>query len=172
MDWLNDLLGIGASAASGGVFGLLGAIGGQVSKYFQEKQRQAWEEKKWDREERMIELQMKSRREETEQELAIVQQQGSWSGLKASYSAVTDQPSYKWVAAAKSLFRLFLTTLLWLMAGITFYLVVTAGKAYFNGAELKELVRYMVYTIFFSASTAGMWWFGDRALTPPQFKNR
>ncbi len=172
MEWLNDLLGVGASAASGGLFGLLGAVGGQVSKYFQEKQRQAWEEKKWDREERLLQLQMKGRREETEQELAIVQQQGSWAGLRASYSSVIDQPSYKWVAAVKSLFRPLLTLVLWVMAGITFYLVVTVANKYFSGVELKELIKYMVYTIFFSASTAGMWWFGDRALSPPQFKNR
>lgn len=174
MEWLTDLLGVGASAGAGagGLFGFFGALAGQVSKYLQEKQRQEWERAKWDREERMLHLQMQARAAETEQEILIANSEGSWRGLEVSHSSAVDLPSYPWVAAVKSLFRPFLTLALWLLAGWVFYLITSTASELFTEVELKDLVRYMVYSIFFSAMTAGVWWFGDRALTPPQLKNR
>lgn len=172
MDWLTELLGIGANAASGGVFGLIGAVVGQVSRYFQESQRQAWELKKWSHEEKLLELQMKVNAQETENELAIVAQEGSWDGLKESYAVAVDQKSYRWVAAVKSLFRPFITVVLWMLAAWVFYKIVTAMGEILEAAEIKDLVTYMVYSVFFTTSTATMWWFGDRALTPTKFKNQ
>ncbi|MGH1371146.1 MAG: hypothetical protein ACRBBW_03865 [Cellvibrionaceae bacterium] len=172
MEWITDLIGVGASAGAGGLFGLFGALAGQVSKYLQEKQRQEWERAKWDREERMLHLQMQARKAETEQEVLIANSEGSWRGLEASHSSAVDMPSYRWVAAAKSLFRPLLTIALWVLAAWVFHLVTAKANDLFTEIELKDLVRYMVYSIFFSAMTAGVWWFGDRALTPPQLKNR
>ena len=34
------------------------------------------------------------------------------------------------------------------------------------------LLRYIVFSVVFSFSTAVAWWFGDRALTPPGAKHR
>lgn len=171
MEFLSDILGVGAVAASGGLFGFLGAIGGQVSKYFQEKQRQSWEREKWSHEERLLKLQMEARSQETELELAIVAQQGSWQGLSASIKGDVGQPSYKWVAAVKSCFRPFITIVLWVLSAWVFAQVFNSDGI-FSKSESKDLIAYMVYSVFFTACTATAWWFGDRALTPPGLKNK
>jgi len=35
-----------------------------------------------------------------------------------------------------------------------------------------EIMTYIIYSVVFSCSTAIVWWFGDRALTPPGMKSR
>ena len=74
MEWLGELIGTGASVASGGLFGLLGSVVGVFAKYKQEQQRQAWEEKQQKYELELLNMQMKQRAQETEHELAIVAQ--------------------------------------------------------------------------------------------------
>lgn len=166
MEWLSDLLSTGASVASGGIFGLLGSAVGAWTKAKMEDKRQAWEQKKWAYEADMLKLQMQARTEETEHELAIVSQAGSWKGLEASYGAANTGATHMWVNDIKSLFRPFLTLSLWVLA----YLLVTDESLLLQSED--ELIKYMVYSTFFAASTATMWWFGDRALAPPDFKNR
>lgn len=60
----------------GSIFGTFVAVIGQDWKYYQEKQRQEGQEKKWGYEESMQRLQMEACRRETEAELAIVAQSG------------------------------------------------------------------------------------------------
>ncbi|WP_444933630.1 hypothetical protein [Microbulbifer sp. JTAC008] len=172
MEWLSDLLGVGASAVSGGLFGFLGSIAGQVSRYWQEKQRQEWEQKKWTHETELLELNMRAKSQETEAELALAAQAGSWSGLEASHLNAVDHPSYPWVAAIKSLFRPLITVVLWCLAAWVFAVVVNDVSELLSAAERHELLMYMVYSVFFTACTATAWWFGDRALTPANFKNK
>lgn len=169
-----DILGLGASVASGGLFGLFGSLLGSVAKFFHEKQRQAFEEKKWTYETDLLRLQMEAKAKETEQELAVVSQEGSWSGLKASIAAETQiGPTHKWVTDIKALFRPFLTIALWIISAWVFWKIGEGGlDKWFQQGEANNLVKYMVYTVFFSASTATAWWFGDRALTPPHLKHR
>ena len=162
MEWLNDLLGVGASVASGGVFGLLGSVVGVFAKSYQEKQRQEWEQKKWDQEVKMQELQLRANAEETEQEIVLANTAGSWQGLSTSISAAANTgDTHMWVNDAKSLFRPILTVILWILAYLVFK----------DLSKDEALAQYMVYSVFFSASTATVWWFGDRALTPPGYKN-
>jgi hypothetical protein len=42
----------------------------------------------------------------------------------------------------------------------------------FTPEQAKELLVYDVKSLVFSASTAVVWWFGDRAFAPPGMKNR
>jgi len=180
MEWLTDLLGIGASVASGGIFGLFGSIVGVVGKYFQERQRQAWEEKKMGHELKLLGMQMSAQVAENEQELAIVTQEGSWTGLRESLAASRSvSTTHKWVNDARSLFRLVLTTGLIAVVVIFFAAILSAMEnmdsnllQFFTQSELAEMVRYIVYSMVFSAATATVWWFGDRALTPPNMKAR
>ena len=174
MGFLTEIFGIGASVASGGLFGLLGSIVGAGSKYLQEKQRQAWQREKWAYETELLKLQMEARALETERELAIVSQQGAWDGLARSAEAeMSVRGVHTWVNDLRALFRPGLTLCLWMIASILFFAVVSGRLVdWISAAELTGLVRYMVYTVFFSASTATVWWFGDRALMPPGFKNR
>lgn len=174
MGFLGDVLGLGASVASGGLFGLLGSVIGAGAKYLQERQRQAWETKKWDQEARILELQMKARAAETEQELAIVSQQGAWDGLKTTVRHDAGIKNvHTWVNDLRALFRPLLTILLAVGAFLVMRNVI-AGElvTWLSESDITDLIRYMIFTVFFTASTAVVWWFGDRALTPPGMKNR
>ncbi len=181
MEFLGDLLGGVASVASGGIFGLLGSIVGVGAKWLQERQRQAWEEKKWGHETRMLELQMQARAAETEQELAIVSQQGAWDGLGASQRADAKLTGsvHTWVNDVRALFRPVLTAGLVALVYVMFRdLLDGLGTdqsilgAVLTEAEVKEVLRYVVYSMAFAASTAVTWWFGDRAFAPPSMKGR
>lgn len=181
MEWFGDLLGGVASVASGGLFGLLGSVVGVGAKWLQEKQRQAWEEKKWGHETRMLELQMQARAAETEQELAIVSQEGAWNGLAASQRADTalSVNVHTWVNDVRALFRPFLTAGLVVLVYVMFRdLLDGLGTdqsilgAVLTEAEVKDVLRYVVYSMAFAASTAVTWWFGDRAFTPPAMRGR
>ena len=172
MEWLGDLLGTGATVASGGLFGLLGSVVGVFAKYKQEKQRQEWELQQQQYEMKLLEMQMKQRTQETEHELAIIAQEGSWQGMKSSQEfAMSSGETSIWVNNLKSLFRPFLTLVLWILSLYLFYSLADDSKM-LSPEEVDELMRYMVYSIYFSASTATVWWFGDRALAPPGLKNR
>lgn len=173
MEWLSLILGTGATAASGGLFGLLGAGIGSWFKSKQQAAQRLEDSDKRGHELKLLEMHMAQDQQETEQELAIISQQGSWKGLSESINAdsrIAD--THKWVNDLKSLFRPFLTVCLWVLAGWVFHKVSSRGLEALNQAEVNELVKYMVYTVFFCASTATTWWFGDRALAPPGMKNR
>lgn len=180
MEWLNEVLGMGASAATGGVFGLLGSVFGSVFKYFKAKQDMAFEQLRWAHEDKLLELQMQQRQIETEHELAVVAQSGSWSALKESMQKMTAAgESYKWVNAIKDLFRPFITTLLALIAFLIFKDVMAVFTTensslglVFSPAEAKELLKYIIYSMIFASTTSLVWWFADRAFAPPGMKNR
>ena len=168
---INGLVNVG----TGGLVGLAGSFLGFVAKFFVEKQRQAWEIKKWGHETDLLKLQMEQSQQESEQELAIVSQQGSWAGLSESIQAESKiQNVHKWVNDARALFRLILTVLLWGLSGLVFFKIMNGDLiGVFNSIDqLKELMEYMVHTVFFCSSAATMWWFGDRALSPPGKKDR
>lgn len=169
-----DLINTALSVGSGGVFGLIGAIAGKVTNYFQEKQRQAFEEKKWKYETDLLKLNMQADSQKAEHELAVTNQKGSWDGLKASYDFAKTSDTHKVVTDIKALFRPFLTTLLWIISAWMFFQIKGgAADQWFTGnPEAVAITRYMVYTVFFSASTSTAWWFGDRALSPPQLKHK
>ena len=105
---------------------------------------------------------MEARAQETEQELAIVSQEGSWGGLSESIKAERSVKNvHTWVNDIRGLFRPFLTVLLWVLAGLVFYQVIKGFLVDWIGkTDTLELIRYMVYSVFFCASSATMWWFG------------
>jgi hypothetical protein len=175
MDWL-DILGLGASAASGGLFGVLGAAFGAWMKH-KERQQKAIEQKaEREHELKLIELRMQS-----------TSQEGAWNGLTTSIHAQAEldkhQTNLPLVVAIKSLFRPFLTLSLWVAVGWLMHLVLmgslqtyltlaSENQTIFSSAEIVNLVKYVVYSTVFSATTATTWWFGERALSLPDVKNR
>lgn len=174
MDWMS-ILGVGASVASGGIFGLAGSIFGAWMKAKERKEEAVNQEKEREHERKMFELQMQS-----------TSQDGAWTGLETSLradAATNGQENYKWVVAIKSLFRPFITLFLWVAVGWEIMIVLdgrlgeylavaTANTALFSAVEIQELVKYIVYSTVFSATTATTWWFGERALSLPNVKNR
>lgn len=174
MEWLTGLVGTAGAVAGGGVFGLFGSVLGQVSKYFQKKQEWQMQKDKWAYEKDMQKLQMEARAEETEQEIALVSQQGAWNGLDASIKAEmsTNGNTSQWVTDSKSLFRPVLTLLLWGLVALELYWMKEGILTTDGGTLYDTLTEYVVYSTVFSAATATAWWFGDRALSPPNMKHR
>jgi uncharacterized membrane protein YraQ (UPF0718 family) len=173
-DILGGIAGAAGNIASGGILGLFGSVVGVVGKYFQEKQRQKWEIKKHDMEVEMQRLQMEARAEETEQEIQLASAQGAWQGLQESYGLnIAKGEVSQWVNNVRSLFRPFLTIMLWIVAIVVIWLLVSGLIAgYIKEDTVAELIEYSVRSLIFAASTATVWWFGDRALSPPNAKHR
>jgi len=148
-----DILGLGLDAAAGGLFGILGTALGRVAGYFERKQAFKQEVLRWDHEYKLHELQMTARAQETELELALAAQEGSWRGLEASIKAdAAIGAASKWVINALRLVRPVLTILLW---------VITAWI--FAVSQESSIVEAAV----FAATAATLWWFGDRAPKSP-----
>jgi hypothetical protein len=175
MDWL-EILGLGASAASGGLFGVLGAAFGSWMKHKERKQKAIEQQAQREHELKLIELHQQG-----------ASQEAAWTGMTTSIQAQMEldkiQTNIPIVVAVKSLFRPFLTLFLWLAVGWSMHLVLMgslnhylelahANQTLFSQEELTALVKYVIYSTVFSATTATTWWFGERALSLPEVKNR
>lgn len=146
-----DWFGMAASAAGGGVFGVVGTALGRLAGYFETRQQHAFEEKRWQHEADLIRLNMDVNRAKTEAELELAATHGSWGGLKASLEAEQALKSgYPFVDAIRALTRPALTLLLWLITAIVFFNIENTLKA------------RIVETAVFAATAATLWWFGDR----------
>jgi len=147
-----EIVGLAASAAGGGVFGLVGTALGRVAGFFERRQTMKHETARWAHEVELIGLQQAAAREETEAELALANVAGSWDGLRASMTAdAAIASSYRWVDAIRGLTRPILTLLLWLIA-----------TGIWLGADPASKTS-IVETATFAATAATLWWFGDRA---------
>lgn len=147
-----DLAGLVASAAGGGVFGLIGTIAGRVAGVFERRQEQAHEQARWAHEAHLVELQQAARAQELAGERALANTSGEWQSLAASIAADAALPSgYNWVSAVRSLTRPVLTLLLWLITGGVYL------------SARPESQAAIVETTTFAATAATLWWFGDRS---------
>jgi len=148
-----SIFGLGLDAAAGGVFGIVGTALGRVAGFFERKQTFKHERERWQHEYKLHELQMMADVQETEMEIALTAQRGSWQGLEESIKAdaAIGQAS-KWVINVLRLVRPTLTLLLWLITGWIFAETQ-------NGSIAEAAV--------FAATAATLWWFGDRAPKPP-----
>jgi len=161
-----DLASALGAGATGGLFGLIGQVGNRAIGIWEARERRKdmvltyqQEEKRWGQERALIELQMKARAEETEHELAIAETRGSWAGLAASAEADARAPeSYRWVAAVRTLTRPFLTLETQLLLVVLLFVVKDQARV--------DLLQTVVDTAAFSASTALLWWFGERGQRP------
>ena len=148
-----DLINLGLNAAAGGAFGIIGTVLGRVAGFFERGQSFKQEQARWAHELDLHKLQMQMRVQETELELALAAQQGSWQGLQASIDAEASiGRASLWVVNTLRLVRPILTLLLW---------VITAWI--FTATQESAIVEAAV----FAATAATLWWFGDRAPKPP-----
>lgn len=147
-----DLVSLGFDAAAGGVFGLIGTALGRVAGFFERRDENAQEQARWVHEYRLHELSMIARAQETENEIELAAQAGSWKGLEASILAdsAVGQAS-RWVINLLRLVRPSLTFLLW---------IITAG------IFLQTQNQAIAEAAVFAATAATLWWFGDRAPKP------
>lgn len=146
-----DWFGLAASAAGGGMFGVIGTALGRFAGFLETRQKNAFEKSRWGHELDLIRLQMEARQVETEMQVRMEDTKGSWAGLSASLQAEAAIPgSYPFVNAVRALTRPALTLLLWLITALVFFNVEAALKA------------RIVETAVFAATAATLWWFGDR----------
>ena len=146
-----ELIGLAASAAGGGVFGLLGTVIGRAAGYFEQRQSQAHERARWQHESHLAGLELQARREESEAAERLAETSGRWQGLAASMQAEASiGESYAWVNAVRALTRPVLTLLLWLITWLVFL------------ASPETEQAKIVETATFAATAATLWWFGDR----------
>ena len=150
---MNDFIGIAASAAGGGVFGLIGTSLGRIASYFERRQSIAHEERRWLHEASLQKLQQSAAEQQASAQLTQTDLEGRWSGLEASLDAeAAISASYHWVNAVRALTRPTLTLLLWAIATVIWF-----------SADLAERSN-IVETATFAATAATLWWFGDRAV--------
>lgn len=130
---------------------LAGGLGSWISKgigLYENKQ-------KYQHEYKLLEMQMKARQSETENELAIAQEESFAAMRAASYqhdasAGITD----RWVNNTLRLVRPILTV----------FLIFLVGAIWFTVAERNiALQGQIVEGVLFMASAAFAWWFGDRA---------
>lgn len=148
---MEELTGLTASAAGGGLFGLVGTALGRIANYLDRRSAQRHETRRWAHEIKRVELDLQSAIETANAERERAAEEGRWAGLEASLAAeAAIAPSYRWVDAIRALTRPVLTILLWLIATIVFFSSDNAGRA------------AIVDTATFAATAATLWWFGDR----------
>ena len=146
-----DIIGLAASAAGGGVFGLMGTVIGRIAGFFERRQENVHEQARWTHEAALIDLQMKARASELAGQESLAQTSGAWQGLAASLEAEASiGESYRWVNAVRALTRPLLTLLLWLITGLVYLGAAADARA------------GIVETTTFAATAATLWWFGDR----------
>ena len=145
-----ELLG---TVLTGGATGIIGSVIGKAFSFLD-----AWqEEKKADSEHgrtiELLELQNKLGAEESEREMEITQAKIDADSRVASYSHDSMAgTSSGWVTDLLRLVRPILTFSLIILVGILYFNAVPDGRA-----TIEASVIYM-------ASSATLWWFGDRAL--------
>ena len=138
----------------GGLFGLLGNVASKVIGLYEAKQAFAQKKEEWTHEERLLDMQMKAKAAETEQELAVTASSGSWTGLTESLKAETAiGATYAWVNAVRALVRPALTL------GLGTFLCA----AFFAMPEGDPSRASVSDSLLFAAVTSVVWWFGDRA---------
>lgn len=151
---MSEWFGVAASAAGGGVFGMVGTALGRVVGLFEKAQDHRHEKDRWKHDESMRQLDMNAAREAAEAGREMANTEGRWAGLTASIEADADiAPSYKWVDAVRGLTRPSITLLLWIIAAIIFFNTPAEGR------------MQLVETVTFAATAATLWWFGDRGPT-------
>ncbi len=158
MDILGSLVGTGASALGGGLFGLAGNVASKVIGIYEAKQAFAQEQAKWVHDEKLLTMQVQAKHADTLNAIQLAQNQGSWSGLTAALGAESGVAgSYPWVNAVRALTRPALTL------GLTLFL----ASAFF-AMDPGDIDRaYVADSLVFAAVTAIVWWFGDRAQRKP-----
>jgi len=146
-----DIIGLAASAAGGGVFGLIGTVIGRIAGLLERRQENAQEQARWKHEAALMDLQMKARASELAGHESLAQTAGAWQGLASSMAAEASiGNSYRWVNAVRALTRPLLALLVWLITSLVWF-----------GAAAEARTR-IVETATFAAPAATLWWFGDR----------
>ena len=134
------------SIFGGGVTGVFGSILGRVASIWEKKQERAFILQKY-------KLDAELRSLETEAQLDTARIKSSQKSLTASYKHDSSiHVSSPWVNNIRALVRPLLTALLWILVTLVYFTLPDTGFA------KSDIVQSIIY----AASTATIWWFGDR----------
>ncbi|MFN7054934.1 hypothetical protein [Hyphomonas sp.] len=148
---MSELIGLAASAAGGGVFGLIGTLIGRAAGYAERRQDQAQERARWAHDAALAALHMQAAERHADGQFRLAEAAGAWRGLAASIEAEAGiAASYRWVDAVRGITRPALTLLLWLITCLVFLGADPAARS------------AIIETTTFAATAATLWWFGDR----------
>ena len=150
---LGDILGLGASAATGGLFGLLGFGFKALFGWLADREKAKLVAQQNAHEIALIREQRESRKVETENEREIAAEETRRESY--NFANVTGQPVWKWVASVVSLMRPVLTIYLMTVASIIVFQQIFGVS---DTATKKEAVGLVLML----TATAVTWWFGDR----------
>ena len=157
-------IGTVVDAASGGILGLVGAGVGVAARHIQSKAEHRRRLTEQQHELALLDRQRAAAAEETEQELALAAAAGSWEGLRASLVHDTASGSAAnlpvWVQSARALMRPALTLVL---LGAVIVVWRSLGDV-LPPAEAAESGAHLARAVVSAATTAVVWWFGDRSL--------
>ena len=159
-----NILDFATSAAGGGLFGFVGQLANRGIGLMEAKQKRedqllanAHEKERWANEKDLLRLQMEQGAAVAADTLEQTNAAGGWAGFNASMAAdAVQQPSYRWVAAVRTLTRPFLT----LESQIALVVLLFVGRA------KPDILSTVTDTIVFCASASLLWWFGERAQRP------
>ena len=190
-----------ASAASGGLFGMIGAGVGAVSRHLDGKREAREKDKDRAHElelhklnaeigaaaaDRELEASLKEReagleerRLELEGQVSAGRNRSLVASIKADAAEAAAGAVPGWARAVRTIFRPVITMTMLVLLYMVWRGLVRMSREGPNviGALLTPesaamLAEYIVSSVAFGASTAVTWWFGDRAFTPANQKHR
>ena len=157
---LTDILGVGANALSGGLFGLVGAGLKKVGDIFSEYQRRAARKDEMAHELLLLDKQAQLKVVESENERAIVSLQQDGQIKQRSYDVFNNLGrAHKLVVSAVTLMPVIITISLWAMVGYLVHLIVDTGITIVDG---KVLIKQIVDNVVFCAVAVTLWWIGEQ----------
>lgn len=136
-----------ASAAAGGLTGLLGSVVGRVAGYFEEKQKTKRLQIELDHELKLQDMQLKDKQAEREHEAEIVFDGNATESLIGSYEhdSSYNGSALRWVRPVLTL----------LLIGLTFW-VYDSLPDQTSKADIGSQIVYLT-------TVAISWWFADRS---------
>ncbi len=165
---------IGGFLVAGGGGGILGLVGSGVNRFMKHKETKtanahalsmaeietAKDNRRHEHEVKLHALNIEAMQAETEREVMVTRERGSWEGLTASHAtAAVEAQNFKgsiWVENLKGATRPVMSFLLWVIVSFIYSLAPN---------ELRLIIGE---SVVFCASASTLWWFGDRA---PNYKH-
>lgn len=149
-----------AGVLSGGVTGLLGTVISGGMKFFENKQKHAFELAIMDKEMVQMDKEAEIARDIKEMDMEGKESQAAWKALESSYKESTTRMSTGdsgWLIAVdvvRGMMRPFITVSMLMLMAIVYFTLATPPE------QAKIIV-----TILYIATTCVLWWFGTRNMS-------
>ena len=153
---------------SGGATGLIGTVISGGMKFFENKQKHAHELAVMELEMQQMDKEAEIAKDIKELDMEGKDRTAAWAALEASYKESTarmssgDHPALVWVDVIRGLMRPAITLGLLLMIGIIYF----TKASELAGPDGTPMTVFIIQTVLYVGTTAVLWWFGTRNLSP------